>query len=197
MKAEERGTRDSRREGGTLISTRARFYLLLGCAVPLWLADASRPPPRARARRRVASRSTSRPFAGVVVLGAWVTLSPVASVVGIHLGRCCWPGTRKWKAPPPPPRPCRLLLLLLRWLPPTGFPWSCLRLVGRGTLHGPGLLARGCVDTHTPEPPYTYCTYGLRRVQSSEVILVKTRQTLPASGVPYVPRTVAPQAPPR
>ena len=100
------------RDGGTLVLT--HLYLLLGCAVPLWLADAL--PAAAEGAPGVLGalpRSVARdaaPFAGVVVLGMG---DAVASVVGIHLGRCRWPGTRKTVEGTAAAAASMLLLLLL------------------------------------------------------------------------------------
>ena len=59
-----------------------------------------------------------------------------------------------------------------------------------------------CADTYAAEPPY--CTYGVRVPASCVVYAPKTQGSLPrgstvrvpASAVPCVPRTVAPQVPP-
>ena len=54
------------------------------------------------------------PFGGVVVLGMG---DAVASVVGVHVGRCRWPGTRKTvEGTAAAAASMLLLLLLLRWL---------------------------------------------------------------------------------
>ena len=104
------------RDGGTLVLT--HLYLLLGCALPLWLADAlpgiaSLPAAAAGAGAGAPPRSVAldvAPFAGVVVLGMG---DAVASVVGIHLGRCRWPGTRKTVEGTAAAAASMLLLLLL------------------------------------------------------------------------------------
>ena len=92
------------RDGGTLVLT--HLYLLLGCALPLWLADAlPGPPPLPPAATAAATAAAGAgagvgagagappprsvaldvaPFAGVVALGMG---DAVASVVGVHLGR--------------------------------------------------------------------------------------------------------------
>ena len=141
------------RDGGTLVLT--HLYLLLGCAVPLWLADALpgiHPLPGAGAGAGAAAgagagagapaRSVAldvAPFAGVVVLGMG---DAVASVVGIHLGRCRWPGTRKTVEGTAAAAASMLLLLLLlrrllqgghaEWLGPASDWWAaalCTALV--------------------------------------------------------------------
>lgn len=87
------------RDGGTLVLT--HLYLLLGCALPLWLSDAMMPTPSAAAPPREARAAAgssqgvalgAAPYAGLVVLGMG---DAVASVVGVHLGRVRWPSTRK------------------------------------------------------------------------------------------------------
>ena len=86
--------------------------------MPLWLADAlpgitSLPAAAAGAGAGAPARSVAldvAPFAGVVVLGMG---DAVASVVGIHLGRCRWPGTRKTVEGTAAAAASMLLLLLL------------------------------------------------------------------------------------
>jgi len=66
---------DSRDEGTTILT---HIYLLVGCALPLWLF-----------------RSTGNPLAtccGLVVLGAG---DAAGAIVGSNVGRCYWPGGRK------------------------------------------------------------------------------------------------------
>ena len=135
------------RDGGTLVLT--HLYLLLGCAVPLWLADALpgiHPLPGAGTGAGAGAGAPARsvaldvaPFAGVVVLGMG---DAVASVVGIHLGRCRWPGTRKTVEGTAAAAASMLLLLLLlrrllqgghaEWLGPASDWWAaalCTALV--------------------------------------------------------------------
>jgi len=112
------------RDGGTLVLT--HLYLLLGCALPLWLSDAmmptppSSPPPQEARAAGEGSRAAhgvslgAAPYAGLVVLGMG---DAVASVVGVHVGRVRWPTTRKTVEGSAAAAASMLgLVLFLRWL---------------------------------------------------------------------------------
>ena len=82
------------RDAGTLILT--HVYLLLGCAVPIWL-DSALPPAAeealaARAGSVAAVARAAAPYAGLLVLGIG---DAMASVVGVYAGRTRWPRSRK------------------------------------------------------------------------------------------------------
>lgn len=80
------------RDGGTLVLT--HVYLLLGCALPIWLDSALctsldavyDPTPAAIAALTIA------PYAGVITLGVG---DAFASLVGVRCGRVHWPHSRK------------------------------------------------------------------------------------------------------
>ena len=76
------------RDQGTLILT--HIYLLLGCAVPIWL-DACLPRNVVESEPAAALRAAA-PHAGVLVLGVG---DAMASVVGVRFGRTRWPSSRK------------------------------------------------------------------------------------------------------
>ena len=76
------------RDGGTLILTHT--YLLFGCALPIWLSSAL---PAAQTQAPLATAAlTAAPHAGVIVLGVG---DAMASLVGVTLGRTCWPNSQK------------------------------------------------------------------------------------------------------
>ncbi|GBG28068.1 Dolichol kinase [Hondaea fermentalgiana] len=69
---------DSRDEGTTILT---HIYLLLGCAIPLWLFTDIAGPSTSEAR-----------FAGLAILGAG---DAAGAIIGSQLGRRHWPGGRK------------------------------------------------------------------------------------------------------
>ena len=77
------------RDAGPLILT--HLYLLLGCAVPVWLGTVAPPPSLAPSVGGGMARAAV-PYAGVLVLGVG---DAFASAVGVHAGRTRWPGSRK------------------------------------------------------------------------------------------------------
>ena len=84
------------RDAGTLILT--HVYLLLGCAIPVWLDAAlphalgTRPAVMGAAAQISAAARAAVPYAGILVLGVG---DAMASTVGICAGRIRWPGRRK------------------------------------------------------------------------------------------------------
>ena len=76
------------RDGRALLLTHQ--YLLAGCAAPLLLCSSIDLDPSSHARAPLARAAA--PLAGLIAVGIG---DAVASAVGAHCGRLCWPGTTK------------------------------------------------------------------------------------------------------
>ena len=80
---------DSRDEGVLILT---HTYLLLGCALPIWLHGTTPYLPRPERVPLAAAALAAAPHAGVLVLGIG---DAMASIVGVYAGRTRWPHSRK------------------------------------------------------------------------------------------------------